>query len=65
MKLVYNKVDDIDAFTGGVSESSISDGVVGKAVKVFLSKTWWLVNGLQGNYIQEVQSQTVRGLFKM
>ena len=40
LKLVYNKVDDIDAFTGGVSESSISDGVVGKAVKVLLSKTW-------------------------
>ena len=30
LKLVYNKVEDIDAFTGGVSEDSISDGVVGK-----------------------------------
>ena len=30
LKIVYNNVDDIDAFTGGVSEDSISDGVVGK-----------------------------------
>ena len=29
LKLVYKKVEDIDAFTGGVSEDSISDGVVG------------------------------------
>ena len=30
LKLVYNSVTDIDAFTGGVSEDSIPDGVVGR-----------------------------------
>jgi len=38
LKLVYNKVDDIDAFTGGVSESSISDGVVGPTFGCILAK---------------------------
>ena len=30
LKLVYSKVEDIDAFTGGISEDSITDGVVGR-----------------------------------
>ena len=29
LKLVYNAVADIDAFTGGVSEESIPDGILG------------------------------------
>ena len=38
LKLVYNKVEDIDAFTGGVSEESISDGIVGRVFIEFQNK---------------------------
>ena len=37
LKLVYNSVTDIDAFTGGVSEDSISDGVVGRTFGCILA----------------------------
>merc|ERR1719300_877170 len=37
LKLVYNSVTDIDAFTGGVSEDSIPDGVVGRTFGCILA----------------------------
>ena len=37
LKLVYNSVSDIDAFTGGVSEDSIPDGVVGRTFGCILA----------------------------
>merc|ERR1719481_1586505 len=46
LKLVYNKVEEIDAFTGGVSVDSISDGVVGPTFGCILAKQFeYLLNG--------------------
>ena len=37
LQKVYEKVDDIDAFTGGLSEDSISDGLTGSTFSCILS----------------------------